>query len=168
MFKDLLLSVANYITLIRIILSVTLLFIPTFSNIFFIIYILTGLTDILDGLVARKLKIVSEFGDKFDTVADLVFVIVCFIKFVPIINIPYYFIIWIIIIALIKFINIILVVIIKNKFLSLHTGLNKMTGLLLFMLPMTLEIVNIKYSGLVVLVVATISAIYECILIRKG
>ena len=122
----------------------------------------------MDGLVARKLKIVSEFGDKFDTVADLVFVIVCFIKFVHIINIPYYFIIWIIIISLIKFINIILVVIIKNKFLSLHTGLNKMTGLLLFMLPMTLEIVNIKYSGLVVLVVATISAIYECILIKKG
>jgi len=44
-------------------------------------YLLCGLTDMLDGAIARKNNIVSEFGAKLDTFADIVFVAICMIKF---------------------------------------------------------------------------------------
>lgn len=34
----------------------------------------SGFTDMIDGTIARKLGTESEFGSKFDTVADIVFV----------------------------------------------------------------------------------------------
>ena len=49
-----------------------------------------------------------------------------------------------------------------------HTLLNKITGVLLFLLPLTLFWVNLKYSAMVVCVVATFAAIQEGYYIRKG
>ncbi|MBW2963358.1 CDP-alcohol phosphatidyltransferase family protein [Candidatus Woesearchaeota archaeon] len=40
------------------------------KTIFTILFIITALTDIFDGFAARKLKAISKFGAKFDTVSD--------------------------------------------------------------------------------------------------
>ena len=53
-------NIANYITLARIVLTVVLFLLEPFSIPFLIIYGLCGLTDIADGIVARKLKIQSS------------------------------------------------------------------------------------------------------------
>ena len=44
------------------------------SPTFYAVYIIAGISDVLDGLVARKLNLQSSFGEKLDTVADICFV----------------------------------------------------------------------------------------------
>ena len=69
--------------------------------------------------------------------------------------------IWIGLIALIKLINILYGLIIQKKLVSEHTVANRLTGLLLFLLPLTLTAVRIEYTAPIVCVVATISAVQE-------
>ena len=64
---------ANIITFVRLLCSIAILFCPVFSVAFYSLYITAGLTDMIDGRVARKTNTVSEFGAKLDTVADFVF-----------------------------------------------------------------------------------------------
>ena len=59
-----------------------------------------------------------------------------------------------IVIALIKVINVIAGYWIQKKLVVKHTILNKITGALLFILPLTLSAVDLKYSGGIVCVIA--------------
>ena len=63
--------------------------------------------------------------------------------------------IWIAVIALIKIINIISGFVVEKQFVSVHTAANKITGLLVFLLPLTMAVVELRYSALVVCMVAT-------------
>ncbi len=157
--------IANIITGCRIIGSIQLLFFPAFSLAFYITYLICGFSDMIDGTIARKTNSTSEWGDKIDTVADFVFVTVSLIKILPTINIPKWLWIWGVIIAIIKLGNIIWGYVSKKQFIALHTMMNKITGLLLFILPLTLSFVEVKYSSIVVCSVATFSAIQEGIYI---
>ena len=159
---------ANIITGLRIALSVALLFFPAFSPAFYVLYLTAGLTDMIDGTVARKTGAVSEFGSKFDTAADYVLVAVCLIKLITVIHVPAWLIIWITVIAVIKAVNLISGYVMRKELVALHTVLNKVTGMLLFLLPLTLTAIDLKYSGAVVSVVATFAAIQEGHLIRTG
>ena len=77
--------VANIITASRILFSVLLLFLPVLGAGFYVTYLLCGITDMIDGTIARKTGTVSEFGARLDTVADLVFLSVSLTKFLPIV-----------------------------------------------------------------------------------
>ena len=159
---------ANVITSIRIVCSITLLFFPALSPVFYALYITAGISDMADGLVARKTNTVSEFGSKLDTAADLVMVAACLIKLIPVINLPIWLIIWTIVIAVIKAVNLISGYVMRKEIVVLHTLMNKVTGLLLFVLPLTLSFIDLRYSGAVVCTVATFAAIQEGHLIRTG
>ncbi len=159
---------ANIITCIRIVCSIALLFCPAFSPVFYALYIAAGVSDMADGAVARKAGTVSEFGSKLDTAADFVLVAVCLIKLIPAIHVPTWLFIWIIVIAVIKAINLISGYVMRKEIVVLHTVMNKMTGLLLFILPLTLTLIDLKYSGAVVCAAATCAAIQEGHLIRTG
>ena len=120
----------------------------------------------LDGAIARKTSTVSEFGSKLDTVADFVMVTLCMIKLLPVIHIPTWLLIWIIVIAVIKAVNLISGYVTRKKIVVLHTIMNKVTGILLFVLPLTLKIIDLKYSGAIASAVATFAAIQEGHMIR--
>ena len=152
---------ANIITSCRILCSVLLLFYPVFSPAFNILYLIAGFTDIIDGNIARKTNVVSELGAKFDTVADFIFIVVCLIKLIPVLIIPIYLLIWTGIIAIIKIINIILGFIVKKKFVAVHSILNKVTGIMLFVFPLTIHFFDLKYGGCAVCVIATFAAILK-------
>ena len=122
----------------------------------------------IDGTVARKTGAVSNFGAKLDTVSDFVFMAVCVVKLLPKINISVWLWIWIAIIAIVKVINIVMGFIRRKKLVTLHTFLNKITGLLLFLLPLTLQIIVPTYSFAVVCTIATIAAIQEGYYIIKA
>ncbi|MBQ1314269.1 MAG: CDP-alcohol phosphatidyltransferase family protein, partial [Clostridia bacterium] len=51
---------ANTITFFRIAASIVLLFCPVFSPAFYVFYIAAGLSDMLDGFMARKTDTASE------------------------------------------------------------------------------------------------------------
>ena len=145
-----------------------LLFCPVFSPTFFALYITAGISDMADGAVARKTCAVSEFGSKLDTAADFVLVVVCLIKLIPVIHVPTWLIVWIIVIAVIKGINLISGYVMRREIVALHTVMNKVTGILLFALPLTLTVVDLKYSGAVACAAATFAAVQEGHLIRTG
>ena len=159
---------ANLITCTRIICSIVLLFCPVFSPAFYILYLAAGVSDMADGPVARKMGRVSEFGSKFDTAADFVLVAVCLIKLIPAVHVPVPLIIWIIVIAVIKAINLIFGYVMRKEIVVLHTVMNKVTGVMLFVLPLTLTFIDLKISGTIVSMVATFAAIQEGHLIRTG
>ena len=159
---------ANLITGTRILCSITLLFCQTFSPPFFALYIIAGLTDMIDGTVARKAGTVSKFGAKLDTAADFALVAACLIKLVPVLELPVWLWLWTGGIALIKMINIVSGCVVKKKIITPHTVMNKVTGVLLFALLLTLPTVELKHSAPFVCTVATIAAIQEGHYIRTG
>ena len=161
-------SIANIITGSRIVFSIALLFITPFSPMFYVLYAVAGLTDMIDGAVARKTNTVSAFGARLDSIADFVFVTVCLFKLLPILDIPVWLWIWIAVIALIKVINIISGAIMFKRMIALHTVMNKITGALCFLLPFTLSFINLKYNAIVVCAAATFAAIQEGRYIRTG
>ena len=115
----------------------------------------------IDGTVARKTNSASEFGARLDTLSDFVFMSVALIKFVPHLHIPVWLWIWIGIIAMIKFGNVAWGFVRTKKLISPHTVLNKIMGLLLFLLPVTIIFVDITYILTIVCTVATVAAMYE-------
>lgn len=160
--------IANLITGIRIVTSLSILFCPVFSTVFYVLYLISGLSDIVDGIIARKTNTVSEFGSKFDSFADFILVLVCLIKMIPVIHIPNWLLIWIIVIAIIKIINLISGYVMQKKIVVLHTFMNKIAGMLLFLLPLTLTFVDLKYTGTVVCSVVTFAAVQEGHFIRTS
>ena len=153
--------IANVLTACRILGSILLLFFPVFSSAFYITYLLCGFSDMIDGTIARKTNSVTDFGAKIDTAADLVFVAVSFIKLLPNIHIPWWLWIWGGIITISKICNIIWGFVSKKQFIALHTIMNKATGLLLFLFPLIISFVELKYFAIVVCSIATFSAIQE-------
>ena len=157
---------ANTITFFRIAASTVLLFYPVFTPAFYAFYIAAGLSDMLDGFVARKTDTVSKLGARLDTIADFVFVVVCLIKLLPILSIPAWLYGWIEIIAFIKVVNIISGFAVQKRFVPVHSVMNKATGALLFLLPLTIPAVPLKYSAVIVCAAATFAAIQEGHFIR--
>ena len=159
---------ANSITFFRILCSIALLFFPAFSTAFYALYITAGVSDMVDGWVARQTRTTSELGAKLDTIADIVFVIACLVKLLPVLDIPVWLWVWIGIIALIKVINIISGYIVQKRFVSVHSTMNKITGLLLLVLPLTITFLDLKYSAAVVCIFATFAAVQEGHFIRTN
>ena len=160
-------KVAIIITGSRMVLSLPLLFIPLTSAWFYALYLICGLSDMIDGTVARKTNSASEFGARLDTVSDFVFMTVALIKFVPHLHIPVWLWIWIGIIAMIKLGNVVWGFIRTKKLISPHTLLNKITGLLLFLLPATISFIDLTYTLPIVCTVATVAAMHEWYYMEK-
>ena len=159
---------ANFITIIRILCSLALLFFMPLSLPFYVLYTAAGLSDILDGWIARKTNTATKFGAKLDTLADIVFTAVVLIKLLPILKLPLWMIVWVGVIALIKLVNIVIGFIRQKEFISVHSVMNKVTGGLLFVFPLTLTWIDLRYSAAVICAVATTAAVYEGYLIQTG
>ena len=161
-------QLANIITSCRILGSIGLLFCPVFSAWFYGLYILCGLTDMVDGTIARKAGAASAFGAKLDTVADFLFVIVSFVKLLPVIRIPVWIWVWTAAIAVVKLVSLLWGFTQRKQMPSLHTIANKATGLCLFLLPLTRSFTDLRYTAPVVCVIATMAAIQEGYYIATG
>ena len=159
-------QIANTITISRILCSICLLHCSVFSVAFYILYLLCGITDMVDGTIARKTRTVSEFGARLDTVADIIFVAVCSVKILPMIQLPAWLWVWVAVIAAIRTGNVVWGLICNKKLVSLHTSLNKVTGFLLFLFPLTLSFIEPMYSSVIVCSLATASVIDEVYYIR--
>ena len=153
--------IANIVTSSRIVFSLSLLFISLSSAWFYVLYLLCGLSDMIDGAVARRANSASELGARLDTISDFVFMTVALIKFVPHLHIPVWLWIWIGIIAMIKLGNVVWGFVRTKKLISPHTVLNKVTGLFLFLLPVTISFVDLTYTLPIVCTLATVAAIHE-------
>ena len=161
-------NIANYLSISRIIISIILAIIETFSLPFYILYIYCGISDMLDGYIARKTKNTSKIGARLDSIADIIFVIVAIIKILPILHLSNGIIIFAIAIALIKICNIIYGFIYYKKIVLLHTIANKITGLLLFVAPLIIVNFDSIIFEIIICIIATFSAVQEGHYIRTG
>ena len=130
--------IANAVAGIRILGSILLVFIPIFSVLFYAMYLICGLSDMIDGTIARKNDSASSFGAKLDTIADCLFTVVSLTKLLPHIPISGWLWLWIAVIALIKVVN------------------------------MGLRLIELQYSAVVICSIATFSAIQEGYFIGTG
>ncbi len=154
-------SIANYISISRIILSFSLVFTKPLGTVFIVIYLICGISDMIDGFIARKTNTTSKLGEKLDSVADFIMVVILIILLYPIINLPVQIIIWVIIITVIRIVSIIIVYIKYKKLAILHTNGNKMTGLLLFILPLSLAFFQSDLFFYIICLVASFSSLEE-------
>lgn len=135
------LNLADIITLIRIVGTLVLMFLRPLSTVFLVVYALTGVTDVLDGWIARKTKTASDFGARLDSAADLLFYAVMLLRIFPALWSMLPREIWYVVaVILVLRISAYLTAIVKyRQFASLHTYLNKLTGGMLFFVPFVLS-----------------------------
>ena len=145
-------NMADTITSARMVFSLFLLFIPPRSIGFFAVYTLAGLTDALDGWLARKMGLVSEFGARLDSMADLLFYGVLLLRLFPVMRQVLPVTIWyaVAVILIVRLAAYAVAAIRYHRFASLHTWLNKLTGGAVFLLPYVLALsTGITYSWMV-------------------
>lgn len=131
------LNAADIITFLRIAGTILLLVLQPLSAEFFWVYALTGLTDVLDGWIARKTKTASDSGARLDSIADLLFYTVILIRVSPSLFTILPNEIWYAAAAVfcIRISAYITAAIKYRLFASLHTYLNKFTGIAVFLIP---------------------------------
>ena len=160
-------NIANYVTSIRIFGAVALFFVEPLSVWFFAVFGICGLSDAVDGFIARTLKVTSTFGSKLDSVADLCFYSAMMINLFYKISEKLLFFLWIyLFIILIIRVAIYLISAIRfSKFSSLHTILNKTTGVGLFLLPFLLLTNKIVFNiyAAILCTIAIVAALQELI-----
>ena len=161
-------NIANYLSISRIIISIILAIIETFSFPFYILYIYCGISDMLDGYIARRTKSTSKIGARLDSIADIIFVIVAIVKILPVLSLSNGIVIWAIIITLIKMINVICSYIYYKKLVLPHTVANKITGFLLFIAPFIIVNTNQIMFEIIIWSIATFAAVQEGHYIRTG
>jgi len=131
------LTLPNFITSLRIIGTLTLLVIEPLSALFFAVYTMTGVTDVLDGFVARLTGCVSDFGAKLDSIADLMFYGVMLIRIFPVMWARLPSEIWaaVALILVIRMFSYGIAAKKTGEMASLHTYMNKLSGLSVFCVP---------------------------------
>ena len=80
--------IPNIISALRILGAASLLLFNLQGTAFWVFYGLCGLSDMLDGYLARKLHAESKTGAVLDSVADICFVACCAIRLLPVLQIP--------------------------------------------------------------------------------
>ena len=158
--------VPNIISVLRILGAICLLLFSPARVTFWVIYGFCGISDMLDGYLARKLNAESKTGAVLDSVADICFVACCAIRLIPVVQIPTWLWIWAGGIVAIKSVNQVSALIVCKRFCFPHTTANKVTGFLLFLaVPMLFwSIVPIA----IVAGAATFAAVQEGHFIRTG
>ena len=122
----------------RIVLCLPLLLVDAMTLPFWVLYLIAGLTDILDGFLARRWGVESKFGARLDSLADFVFVLAVGYKLFPWLKLPAALWMMIGLIAVVKASNAVSAYIVRHKIEFLHTKANKLTGFLLFVGMMTI------------------------------
>ena len=160
--------IPNILSILRIILSILLIPFLSVPIVFIVIYILAGLTDVLDGYIARKYGYESNLGAKLDSVSDFVFfcilVFIFYKLYYPILEMNYQF---VVIIIVIRLLNMLLTKIKYNKIIFIHTIANKATGIMIYLLPMILLFTDNITLIRILLMFAVLAAFEELLITLK-
>ena len=129
-------QIPNILSAVRILLSFLLLALTKDTTLFLIVYFIIGISDVLDGWLARSLHVQSELGARLDSIGDLAFYcislyIVFFQMNLKIMNLISMLVLCVFVL---KLAALLLTRWKHHIWASMHTIGNKLTGLLLFLL----------------------------------
>ncbi len=158
----------NILSLLRIFLSISLLWLAPLGAGFYFVYSLCGISDMLDGFIARKIGATSEIGSKLDSAADLIFLSVVMWSILPQLSLSKGLIIWIVLIALVRVLAIAVGYKKEHTLAIGHTVGNKVTGLLLFLSIYALPFIKFGWIAVGLCLVASFSALEEWYINSNG
>ena len=158
--------IPDLLSMSRIVLCLPLLMVDAMTVPFWVLYVIAGLTDILDGFLARRWGVESKLGARLDSLADFVFVLTVGYKFFPLLKLPATLWMMIGLIALIKVANAISSYMVKRRIEFLHTRANKLTGFFLFIGMMAIGQSYFVPVAWVIACIALFAAIQEGHIIR--
>ena len=159
--------IPDLLSMSRIALCLPLLLVDAMTLPFWVLYLIAGLTDMLDGFLAKRWGVESKFGAKLDSLADFVFVLAVGYKLFPWLKLSDELWMMIGLIALVKTVNAISAYVVKHKIEFLHTKVNKLTGFLLFIGMMTVGQSYFIPVAWVIACIALFAAIQEGHIIRS-
>ena len=157
----------------RIIFSIPLLFFAPaalnggtyFPLLFMIFYILAGVTDMIDGPIARKTNSASELGANLDGAADFVFAFIVLFVAIPVLTIPLWMLFWILIIAVVRISSLVISYIRHREVVMLHTYGNKISAVAMFAILLFYAIgVNLTLLLVVVAIIVSLAYIEDFII----
>lgn len=150
--------IADILTISRMAFSLPMFVLSPSSASFLMLYLLCGVTDALDGFAARRLHTESEKGARLDSAADLLFALVYAVKILPALSVPLWIWVWTAIIAAVKLTGIAVASKKANDLRIGHSFGNKLTGLLLFLLPLSAFVTDVQYGAVLACIAATVTA----------
>jgi len=130
-------QIPNILSAARFPLSVALLFLAKEHKIAFLaVYIAAGLSDVLDGRLARRYHWESEFGAKLDGFADIVFMLSLLGVVFGVLRLrpAEYVIIGVLVLAALKLVNLAYTRLKFKQWATMHTLANKYTALPFFVI----------------------------------
>ena len=156
-------TVPDLFTFFRMICAVVLPFLTPLSPSFLIIYALSGLSDMLDGYLARKLGQSSTWGAKLDSAADLLLYTIALSLLIPVMRaiLPGW-IWWLVGFSLLLRLAVYFLSAVKfHRFASEHTLLNKLTSILIFPAPFFMRLNFFTWYAMLLCLVSCCAAIHE-------
>ncbi len=93
-YKNKIITIPNILSFFRLCLIPVIVWLYCFQKDYFwttVIFIISGITDIVDGFIARKFDMISDFGKAFDPVADKltqIAMLFCLVTRFPLMLIP--------------------------------------------------------------------------------
>ena len=160
------LTIPNLLTMLRIVGAVSMLFIKKYTVLFYIVFTLCGISDLLDGFIARRTNTVSEFGSRLDSAADLLCYTVVLLRMLPDlwVQVPMkvWYLLWTTI--LLRVISYGGVALRYHRLASMHTYLNKLTGFLTFILLYFINRPPLAMAAFLAVVAALLSVVEELLI----
>ncbi len=151
----------NALSIVRIPLSLSILLVKPFSALFFILYILCGATDALDGFIARRFNAMSALGARLDSVADFVFFGAALYVFLTAMAIPAFLIMWAILIVAVRFMGLGRAFSKYKEWAALHTYAYKLAGFTFFLFPFLAAFLGVVTAGIMLCGIATLATAEE-------
>ncbi|MEA5134541.1 MAG: CDP-alcohol phosphatidyltransferase family protein [Candidatus Fimivivens sp.] len=157
-------NLANIITITRLICAAALIGLVPFSPLFWALYVYCGVSDFLDGLIARSMMQQSELGAKLDSVADVTFFFAVLFSVVSSSTIPSWVLICAIVIMLIRVLAYMIGYKKYRTFSALHTFANKITGGFLFGAPILYYVFGVSTTAIILCILSTFSSCEELLI----
>lgn len=154
-------NIANTITILRAVFSLLMLIVQPLSAPFFVLYSLCGISDVLDGFIARSFCVVSNLGSILDSTSDVIFFACVLWILISVLPIAFWMGCWIIIIAAVRMASLTVHFFRFHKAAFLHTYANKITGVAIFLFPFFYAALGMDAAIIMVCAIATISAVEE-------
>lgn len=157
--------IPNLITVSRMWLSLLLPFVVNNSMLFLLIFLVCGISDVLDGYLARRLDCRSKLGARLDSIADsMLFIITTYCIILLLGDQLQHFSVIIILIFIIRIANVLFAYLKYRCFLMVHTLANKVTGFCIYLLVVFYQFMPWDGFVLIALIIALLSAMEETLI----
>ena len=158
--------VPNLISVARIFMSVALFFLEPMGTPFIILYMMTFLSDILDGNLARRWDVCSDLGRSLDSIGDVVFMLAVLFVLVPWMHPDTWMLVLIAAAVLFRFTPAVIILVVTGKYNTFHTKWSKATTALVFFVPFIYLIIG-QWAILIPTAFLILSGYYDYPLMMK-